>query len=162
MICCFIGHRKIERSPELISRLEWLLEKLIKSGTDCFIFGDHSEFNTLCHDTVTVLQGKYPHVRRIHYRTEYEELSDSVRRFFLSGYEDSICPKGVARSGKAAYVKRNRAMIDNSDICLFYYDKKYQPGVNTKSGTRLAFEYAIKKNKTVFNLADSLSDRLLN
>ena len=66
-------------------------------------------------------------------------------------------------TGKAAYVERNYEMIDNSDYCVVYYDKDYIPPrrKNSKrdlieyqpmSGTKLAYDYAKKKNKKVINL----------
>lgn len=54
--------------------------------------------------------------------------------------------------GRASFVKRNQKMIDNSDCCLFYYDKNYQVGTNKKSGTKIAFDYATKKNKKIINV----------
>lgn len=46
--CCFIGHRNIERASEVQEKLRKELRKLIEQGTTRFIFGDHSEFNSLC------------------------------------------------------------------------------------------------------------------
>lgn len=41
-------------------------------------------------------------------------------------------------------------MIDKSDICVFYYDKE-----NRKSGgTKIAFEYAVKRQKTIVNILE--------
>lgn len=163
MTCCFIGHQKIKKTSELTQCLEQTLLELIKQGTDVFLFGDHSEFNSLCYDTVTELKSEYSHICRIHYRTAYQEIDDSVRQYFVAGYEDSICPQGVASAGRAAYVERNQAMIRNSDVCVFYFDETYQPSrrkqsktslpdYQPKSGTRIAFEYAQNSNKEVINL----------
>jgi hypothetical protein len=49
-------------------------------------------------------------------------------------------------------------MIDASDYCIFYYNEAYQPPkrkranrdlstYQPKSGTRLAYEYAVQKSK---------------
>lgn len=54
-------------------------------------------------------------------------------------------------------------MIMASDICIFYYNKDYQPkrrkeskhSIGTyqpKSGTRIAYEFAISKKKEIVNL----------
>ena len=42
-------------------------------------------------------------------------------------------------------------MIDKSDICLFYYVKNCFLDTNTQSETKIAYEYAIKKNKIIIN-----------
>ena len=54
-------------------------------------------------------------------------------------------------------------MIDNSDVCIFYYDKDYLPPkrrgfknsaglYQPNSGTRLAYEYALRKQRENINL----------
>ena len=43
-------------------------------------------------------------------------------------------------------------MINNSDFCVFYYNKNYVPLTKTNSGTKTAYEYALRKNKNVFNV----------
>ena len=60
-------------------------------------------------------------------------------------------------AGKASYVERNQAMIDNSDYCVFYYDSSYQPkpkknDYQPKSGTAIIYAYAQQKKKNIVNL----------
>lgn len=177
--CCFIGHRDVEETDELIARLSFEIESLIQKGVTCFIFGSRSDFNGICHDVVTELKGKYPDIKRVAYNTRSEcatleserAESERVYRFIfkeevhLRGYEESITPDKMYVSGKASYVERNQIMIDLSDYCIFYYDKDYAPpkkqiskkcvgGVWTsgKSGTAIAYDYAIRKKKNVINV----------
>ena len=160
---CFIGHRRVNVTDELRSALRALLLELIREGATEFLFGDHSQFNDLCYDAVTELRQDYPRLRRVKLRTGDPELSDYAKRFFFDGYEDNICPAGVAAAGRAAYVERNQAMIHESDVCVFYYDPAYSPprrraskhGVTNyqpQSGTALAYAYAVKSGKRVVNL----------
>ncbi len=162
-ICCFIGHRKIENFAETQVKLEKILKDLIKQGVVRFIFGDHSQFNDLCYDNVTKLKNDYPYIERIKFRKDYQEISESVKKYFIEGFEDNICPEGVGKAGKASYVERNQAMILASDVCIFYYNENYQPerrkvskrSIGTyqpKSGTKLAYEFAISKKKEIINL----------
>lgn len=166
-ICCFIGHRKIQDEAELRERLHKTVVSLIEAGAREFIFGDHSQFDDLCHDVVTELKTEHPGIRRIKYRSNYPgELSEYEKPFFLEGYEENICPAGVAGAGRISYVKRNQAMVVASDVCIFYYDEGYQPsrrkaskwppaGDRPNSGTRLAFEFAVRKHKEIINLYDA-------
>lgn len=147
---CFIGHREIEDTPELRERLQRILQELMDNGTTNFIFGDHSAFDRLCYELVTELREKHPEIKRIHFRKDYEDTDDYTMRFLVAGYEESICPKGVGRAGRARYVERNRAMIRASDVCIFYYDENYLPA-RRKSGTALAYRYAESQQKTVIN-----------
>ncbi len=162
--CCFIGHRKIDDTPELRNKLEKTLLALLENGVREFIFGSRSQFDDLCYDLLTELKKVYPDIKRIKYRSDYpDELSEYSKQFFLDGYEDNICPEGVEGAGRLSYVKRNEAMIMASDICVSYYDKNYHPkprkisknaltSYQPKSGTRIAFEFAVQKNKKIINL----------
>lgn len=97
MTCCFIGHRRIKHKKELASRLRDNICYLLEQGVATFLFGDHSEFNTLCYEVVSELREVYPKIRRIHYRTDYPDADAYTMQFLLDGYEDSICPDGVSR-----------------------------------------------------------------
>ena len=58
-VCCFIGHRKIEKSVELTQRVRAVINDLIENkGATTFLFGSRSEFDDLCHSIVTDLQKK--------------------------------------------------------------------------------------------------------
>ncbi len=160
---CFIGHRRIDGAPELRAKLKETLDMLVADGADKFIFGDHSAFNDLCYEAVTALKEQFPQIQRVKLRTNYDEADEYTMQFLLSGYESNLCPKGVSAAGKAAYVARNQAMIRASDVCVFYYSESYQPerrretkrSVGTyqpKSGTRLAYDFAVKQKKKIINL----------
>ncbi|MBO4265279.1 MAG: DUF1273 family protein [Clostridia bacterium] len=159
---CFIGHRKIDDTTELRKRLCGILRELIDNGMTDFIFGGRSAFDDLCYELVTELKKEYPEIRRINFRCDHEDTDDYTMQFLIKGYEESICPKGVGKAGRASYVKRNRAMIFESDVCVFYYDENYLPSrrknsrrdlcdYQPKSGTALAFQYAKSKKKTIIN-----------
>ena len=56
MRVCFIGHRVIEKSEELISSLRKTIVELINTGATTFLFGSVSEFNDLSWEVVTELK----------------------------------------------------------------------------------------------------------
>lgn len=67
--CCFIGHRKIEETSKLRGELYEIIERLIKDEkVDTFLFGSKSRFNDLCHELVTKIKEKYPHIKRVYVR----------------------------------------------------------------------------------------------
>lgn len=161
--CCFIGHRKVENAAETEAGLKAVLQTLIARGITKFIFGDHSEFNRLCYDAVTKLKEEFPQIERIHFRKDYPQIDDWAKPYFLSGFEDSVFPKEIEGSGRAAYVERNQAMITASEVCVFYYNSNYRPKrrkeskndlctYQPKSGTQRAFEFAEKCQKEIINL----------
>ncbi len=176
--CCFIGHRKIIETKELKQRLQNTIEILIKEkGVKTFIFGSRSEFDFLCHQIVSNLMSIYPTIKRVVYTCKSElavlkqdkaELEQIFSKAFkqditLCEYEKEIEHKTKFTSGKASYIERNKAMIDASDFCIFYYDEDYKPKTRKhkksdifeyqpNSGTSLAYKYAISKKKIITNL----------
>ena len=58
--CGFLGHRKIEETEELKQRLQAVIIQLIeKEGVQIFLFGSKSQFNSLCHATVSRFGGLF-------------------------------------------------------------------------------------------------------
>ncbi|MBE7074025.1 MAG: hypothetical protein E7379_02935 [Clostridiales bacterium] len=161
--CTFIGHKKIEATDELFEKTFTLFEKLItKDNVSRFLIGSGSHFNDFCSDILLKLKQKYPFIRRVYVRLEYYNEDDNS--FVCNRYDESYFPKCAIGAGQKSYVVRNYHMIDESDICVFYYDENYRPisfsppkrGVNNcrRSGTTLAYNYAVKKKKNIYNLKE--------
>ncbi len=156
MTCCFLGHRNIEDAKELEVKLFELIEELIvNKNIDTFLFGSKSEFNSLCYDVVDGIKKKHPHIKRVFVRAEYPYISENYRSYLLKSFEDTYYPEHMTDAGRAAYVERNRELIDKSDICIFYYTHDYTPTKKRKSGTLLAYDYALRKNKRIINIAST-------
>ena len=165
--CCCIGHRKIEETPALIARLRKTIRMLIEEkGVHTFLFGSKSEFDSLCQSVVTELKQAYPFLRRIYVRSSYPQISDRYRAYLLKSYEDTYFPMAIEKAGKAAYIERNRVMLDASAFCVVYYDENYLPprrkaakkdlqDYQPKSGTQLAYRYAEKNGLMIFNVCES-------
>lgn len=161
--CCFFGHRKITETEELKNSLYEITENLITNEkVDIFLFGSKSEFDKLCLGIVTELKKKHPHIKRIYVRAEYQYIYDDYKSYLLESYDDTYYPKHIENSGKAAYVERNCEMIDKSKFCVVYFDENYIPqsrrtgknaliGYRPKSGTKIAYDYAVKRGKKVIN-----------
>lgn len=162
--CCFFGHRKIDKTLELIERLTREIEALIiEKAVSTFYFGSKSEFDDLCHKTVTELKEKYPHIKRVYVRSAFQHIPDWYEDSLLEHYEDTYFPEHMEKAGRASYVERNQEMIDKSDFCIVYYDENYAPprrrnskrdltDYQPKSGTKVAYDYAVKKKKEIINM----------
>ena len=177
-VCSFFGHRKIADSIALRQRIQSEIVKLIENyGVNVFLFGSRSDFDSLCHAIVTELKEKYPHIQRRAYtcrsgtctlekeRAYWEGIYSyfEKRPVTLLGVEEEVEHKTKYTSGRAGYVERNQAMINDSDYCIFYYDENYQPEMRKyskrsigyyqpKSGTALAYTYAKQKKKEIINI----------
>lgn len=167
--CCFFGHRKINETPELIERLTKEIEILItEKEVSIFYFGSKSEFDDLCHKVVTELKTKYPHIKRVYVRSAFQHIPDWYEDRLLKHYEDTYFPKHMEKAGKASYVERNQEMINKSDFCVVYYDENYAPprrknskrdlfDYQPKSGTAIAYSYALKRYKNIINMFSEAS-----
>ncbi len=148
--CCFIGHRKIEETPELKEKIHNIIEDLIvNKNVTTFLFGSRSQFDDLCHEVVTELKEKYSYIKRIFVRAEYPYINEDYRRMLLKYYEDSYFPERIINARKAVYVERNYIMIDKSEFCVFYYDEN---NIKRVSGTKVAYNYAKTRKKFIINL----------
>lgn len=164
--CCIFGHREIENVEIITLKVSSIVEELIKNkGVATFLFGSKSRFNDLCLKIVTELKIKYPHIKRIYVRAEYNEISDEYKDYLMQQYEDTYYPDGLENAGKAVYVERNREMINKSKFAICYYNENYTPfkkksnsnsimptNPRRKSGTRIAYDYAVKKELTLYNV----------
>ena len=162
--CCFIGHRKINETDRLKRDLKSAIIDLIENKGVCyFLFGSKSNFDNLCLEIVTGIKANYPHISRIYVRAEFPYINDDYRSYLLESFEDTYYPEQIKNSGRAAYVERNYEMIKSSDYCICYYDENYTPSRRQnsrhglfyhqpKSGTKIAYEYAVKKCRQVINI----------
>ncbi len=172
--CCFIGHRKVENQNEVYEQaLKAIEDLIINYGVTTFLFGSRSEFNDLCLKAVGELKKQYPQIFRIAYTCKSEsctletekEIKERLYSFALKKevkldtVDEEFHFKNKSVAGKASYVERNYAMIDESDYCIFYYNENYTPPKKNsyrvfsgKSGTEIAFNYATQRKKKIINL----------
>ena len=150
--CCFFGHRTINETEELKLKLNEIIEKLIvEENVDTFLFGSKSRFNSLSLDIVNEIKEKYPHIKRVYVRAEYPDINEQYTNYLLESYEDTYYPEHILGSGRSTYVERNFEMIDKSRFCIVYHDEANTP-TTRKSGTKIALDYAVKKQKRIIVL----------
>jgi len=163
--CCVFGHRKVAGKEKLKERLAEVFENLIvNENVDTFLVGSRSEFDDLCRDVLSEKKEKYPHIQRVYVRGEYPYISQDYEDGLLEHCEKTYFPERAINAGKAVYVERNYEMIDNADICVIYFKDDYLPpkrknsrrdlfDYQPKSGTGIAYKYAIQKKRKIINLA---------
>ena len=150
--CCFLGHRKLNETELSKTELIDIIEGLIMfKNVDTFFFGSKSQFDTMCLAIVTKLKERYSHIKRIYVRAEFPYINDDYKAYLLNFYDETYFPENLYDAGKAVYVERNYEMIDKSKYCVFYYNEACIPH-KRKSGTKIALDYAVKKNKVVIKV----------
>ena len=158
-VCSFFGHRNAEKTQELreklIRTITWLITE---KGVTNFLFGSKSRFDDFCQEVVTELREQFPQIKRVYVRMYYPELGEPYIGYILRDFEDTYMPEKIENAGAARYVERNQEMINVSDYCVFYYNEEYKPPMRKQSkrsltsyqpnsGTKRAYEYAIRKSK---------------
>ena len=153
--CCFFGHREIKISEKLTENLSCVIERLILSGVDTFLFGSKSKFDEACYEAVSRAKKKYPQIKRVYVRAEFPYINEDYKKYLLEFYEGTYYPDKIDCAGKAVYVERNREMIEKSKYCVVYCDENYKQ-VARKSGTKLALKYATMKRKCIINVFEMI------
>lgn len=150
--CSIIGHRYVEATDDLKTNIMQTVRHLIiNDGITDFLFGSRSVFKDLCYDVITELKKEFDYIRRIYVRAEYPNITEHYYNYLKRFYEDSYFYSDT-HNGRLNYIKRNEKIIDESEVCLFYYNAEYKVASKTKSGTHLAYKYAQRKNKKIINL----------
>lgn len=132
----FIGHRTVKYKEMIELKLIKKINTLIDIGVNEFVFGSNSEFDNICYHII-------------------ENYNKKIT-IFCCGKEnrryDKIFYTNVPfENRKNIYIERNKSLIDYCDIIIFYFDDQYS-FPKTNSGTRIAYEYALRKRKQVFNI----------
>lgn len=150
--CGIIGHRIIENKALTELRFFELAEDLLSKNCRTFNFGSNSEFDCLAWDVISGLQLGCKEIKMVDYYCGKEKpiLKENTIEG-LRYFDEVVLPKNTINAGKRLYIERNKALIDASDIMIFYFDEDYSPQ-NSNSGTKIAYEYAKSKNKKIYNL----------
>lgn len=152
--CCFTGHRDVaEPSVEsVVERTEEYIKALVQRGVKFFGVGGAVGYDTL--------------VAKLLFRLRETELPDIkvILVYPFDGYTDRWRPDQKAdallirdrydkivkvsdKPGKAAYLQRDRHLVDGSAHCICYCAR-------SSGGTAYTVRYALNKGLYVFNTAD--------
>lgn len=149
--CCFTGHRKItpEQKKIVARRLYCILENLISEGVTQFMAGGALGFDTMAAQCVLSIKEKYPEVKLILVLPCVAQSKGWRREDIL------IYDKIKQQADEVVYIskeytkdcmfKRNRYMVDFSNVCVAYLTEN-------NGGTVYTVEYARRKGMQVINL----------
>ena len=154
-ICCFTGHRHIDRRHlnHMSALLEQEILRLLDQGITVFRDGGAIGFDTVAALNVIALRQKYPQMelemwlpcRNQDARWPQDQrecyayiLSQADRIHYISEQYTRYCMP-----------ERDRRMVDGSDVCVAYC-------LRTEGGTGYTCQYALKKGVPLHNLARQL------
>ena len=157
--CCFTGYRP-EKFPFPLSAdnqnfkqfEQHLLEAifaLCAAGCDVFYCGGARGFDMLAGETVLLLKKRRPVklIMALPFPTQSAKWNESEKERYnllLNSADEIIYLENEYR--KWAFQKRNKFMVDNSDIVLTFCDGK-------SGGTANTVKYALSKGRRIINLA---------
>ena len=150
-ICSFFGHRNIEADDDLYSKAENEIWKAIGFGCRIFYFGGYGEFDSLCYKIVEKIKNEKSElqIRLVYCVSQERYLRKETRYFNRSDYDEVIYLEPAFEGWYKSIYFRNCAMIDKSDVIIFYAHSI------SESGAYKAFKYAKrKKDKVIINLTE--------
>ena len=148
-ICSFFGHREITASEKLYAATATEIKKAVNNGCRVFYFGGYGEFDTLCYEIVSKVkeERKELDIKRVYCVSQEKYLRKKTRCFSVGDYEEVIYLEPSFDGWYKSIYFRNCAMMDGSDVVIFYAEKR------ESSGAYKAYKYAKKKkDKTVVNI----------
>lgn len=148
-ICSFFGHRDIDITDRLYTLTAAEITRAVDMGFRSFYFGGYGSFDDLCHKILTKIKNDNPHlaIKRIYCVSQERYLRKRVRYFNPEDYDEIIYLTPTFTEWYKSIYFRNCAMIDQSDLIIFYAENR------ENSGAYKAYKYAMKKKDAkVINL----------
>ncbi len=120
--CSCFGHTYVEITDELIARTRIEIDRAVADGVRIFLFGGRSDFDDLCYCLVTEKRNASPqlNIKRVFCFPLDKQLRKPPRWFIKKEYEALECPTKDFDYWYTAIYYRNLAMIDQSDLVLFW------------------------------------------
>ena len=156
MVCCFTGHRYFPWSDNidhpryraLLVELEKAIDLALAKGATHFICGNAVGVDTWAAELV--LKKK---------RTHPEIFLEIALPFAGHNANESVCQKvqqkadlvhivSTAKSRKAAFLERDRYMVEHSDLLIAVYSE-----LRARGGAAKKMEYAKKQRKEVLAIS---------
>ena len=146
--CSCFGHSDVDITDDLIARTRIEIDKAIEDSVRIFLFGGRSDFDDLCYDLVTEKKNANPqlNIKRVFCFALDKQLRKPPRWYVPKEYEALECPTKDFDYWYTAIYYRNLAMIDQSDLILFWVEER------ENSGAYKTYRYAVKKHKRIVNL----------
>lgn len=146
---CFFGHRQMDDFQSAEQAVESLIEALLKNNDYVeFLVGREGEFDQIVSSAVIRCKKRMdsancsliwvmPYLKAdyVNNQESYDIYYDSVE----------VCDKSAHAHPKSAIQLRNRAMVDRSDLCVFYVSKRMGGAYHT-------LRYAERVGANIINL----------
>ena len=150
--CCFTGHRDIP-AGKYVKTMQLLRQHILRlytEGYTVFNAGGALGFDTMAAQAVLKLKETFPQVQ-LHLYLPYPRQSEKWSKADKAVYEHILqhCDKVTYAAPEytpGCMNNRNRALVDNADLCIAYCTE-------TTGGTVYTMNYALDNGVDVVNIA---------
>ena len=141
MTCCGFGHRDVFQNID--KELCEAVQSAVSIGCNVFYTGAMGDFDR-CFSSAVRKQKK--NAKLVCVKPYMSNELNTNKQYYNDMYDDIIIPDELAfEHYKSAITKRNRWMIDNSDVVIVYVIRNY-------GGAYDAMRYAERQNKTIIRV----------
>ena len=142
--CCGFGHRDVFEN--ISEQLYNTLFQIAEQGCKTFYTGGMGDFDKMFSSAVRSIKKSYPDIKLICVKPYLTKEINEDGNYLFNIYDDIIIPTELADIHyKSVITKRNRLMINWSDIVVGYVKREY-------GGAYSALRYAEKQGAEVINL----------
>ena len=148
MIVAFMGHAQYRRMQEDEKRILDIMEQRVGDAPCDFYLGEYGEFDRLAYDCAKRYKEKHAQCRLV-FVTPY--LPAEHNRYVSQQWKRFDCvlyPEIEKTPRRYAILHRNRYIADNADFLIAYLTHTY-------GGAYKMYQYAKRKNKEIYNIAES-------
>ncbi len=141
-ICSFFGHRDVfyDLRNELVIEIE---RAITEYGITTFYVGDRGDFDRKAAGAVMSMKHKYPNIKLVLVLPYFTNKLNEYKEFYEQDYDEIFIPQELMGvHPKGAITKRNRLMVDQSDLIICYVNREFGGAYNT-------VKYAERKMKTI-------------
>lgn len=158
--CCFTGHRKLPDGQRvaIMERTETAVKKLLSGGINRFLLGGAVGYDAEVAKLLFRLKNECCGIKVVliypfdGYTDRWNDAQKAEYAKLLPQYDKVI--KASERSGREAYLLRNRILVDSSAVCIAYCHKQ-------RSGTAYTVRYAKAQGMAVTNTAPGMEEDTL-
>lgn len=150
--CCFSGHRRLPEGQKaaIMASTEEKVRELIGGGINRFLVGGAFGYDMEVAKLLFHLKNEYPDIKVVlvypfdGYADGWNDAQKAEYAELLPQYNEAI--RASERSGRDAYLLRNRLLVDGASVCIAYCHKY-------RSGTAYTIRYAKAQGLMVINTA---------
>ena len=136
MTVTFCGHRTLEHSVQVKSWLREVVCDLIGQGANIFLLGGYGAFDLMAAHIVHELKAEFPDIEST---LVLAYLSTDID---LQLYDNSLYPPLEDVPPRYAISRRNRWLVENSDIVVAYVQHSW-------GGAATTLSFATRKGKPI-------------